>query len=103
MEFEIAIKIVIIPMIPNSAGVSSLARTSPTRKVIPDPAMLSMKLQLTPFSVLLFNDPDTNYYLPIFIHGVVIVLVLSARYVIQPLLVIEVPFHRLLYALLELQ
>ena len=48
----------IIPINPNSLGVSILAKIIPTRKVIPEPAILSTKLQLTPLIVLVFRDSD---------------------------------------------
>lgn len=50
-------------MIPYSAGVSRRAKTSPTKKVIPELAILSTKLHPTPRIVLFFKDSDTNKHL----------------------------------------
>ena len=61
IEFDIAIKTVIIPKIPNSTGESILARTIPTKKVIHELAILSAKLQLTPFIALFFNESIVIY------------------------------------------
>ena len=49
-------KIVIIAIMPYSFGVSNRARTSPIKKVIPEFAILSMKLQPTPLTALFFKD-----------------------------------------------
>ena len=51
-----AIKIAIIAITPYSAGVNKRARISPTKKVIPELAILSIKLQVTPRTVLFFSD-----------------------------------------------
>ena len=42
-------------------------------------------------------------YLPIFIHLLIIPLILPARYILHPSLVLQVPFHGLFDAFLELQ
>ncbi len=56
MELETATKMVIIAITPYSLGVSNRAKTSPTKKVIPELAILSTKLHPTPRMVLSFKD-----------------------------------------------
>lgn len=56
MEVDTAIKIAIIAIIPYSAGVNKRASTSPTKKVIPELAILSIKLHPTPRTVLCLNE-----------------------------------------------
>lgn len=48
MELETAMKIAIMAMIPYSSGVNKRASTSPTKKVIPELDILSIKLHPTP-------------------------------------------------------
>jgi hypothetical protein len=48
MELETAMKIAIIAMMPYSSGVNKRASTSPTKKVMPELAILSIKLHPTP-------------------------------------------------------
>ena len=62
IELDTAIKIVIIPKMPNSAGLSKRAKTKPTKKVIPWLAILSTKLQLTPCMAFFFKDPSPTTY-----------------------------------------
>ena len=57
-----AMKMVIIAIMPYSAGVSRRASTRPTRNVIPELAMLSTKLQPTPLTVLFFKDSGTGVF-----------------------------------------
>ena len=53
---------VIIPINPYSFGVNRRAKTNPTRKEIPEPDILSAKLQPIPLTVLLFNDSCSNVF-----------------------------------------
>ena len=99
-----------IPIKPYSSGVKRRASTRPTKKVIPCPAILSIKLQLAPFTVLCFNDSSAIYlriyklkYLFPFIHFLIILFILTRSDVVHPLLVFEIPSYGLLYAFLELQ
>jgi hypothetical protein len=50
-DSETAMNTVIMPIKPNSLGVSNLARIMPTTKVIPCPAIVSTKLQSNPLTV----------------------------------------------------
>jgi hypothetical protein len=56
MALEMDIKIVIIPIIPNSVGLKILAKTIPTIKVIPELAKLSIKLHFRPCIPFSFKD-----------------------------------------------
>lgn len=59
IEFEIAINMAIIAIMPYSAGVSRRASTNPTRNETPELEMLSAKLHPTPLTVLCFKDSLT--------------------------------------------
>lgn len=56
IEFDTAMNIAIIAMTPYSAGVSKRAKMRPIRNVTPELAILSIKLQATPRTVLRFKD-----------------------------------------------
>lgn len=56
IELDTAIKMVIIAIMPYSAGVNKRAKINPTKKVMPELEILSTKLQPKPLIVLLFND-----------------------------------------------
>ena len=56
IEFDTAINIAIIAITPYSSGVNKRAKMRPTRKVMPELAILSIKLQPTPRTVLSFKD-----------------------------------------------
>lgn len=60
MEVETAINIAIIAITPYSAGVNKRASTNPTKKAIPELAMLSIKLHPTPRTVLCLNVSDKS-------------------------------------------
>ena len=60
MEVETAINIAIIAITPYSAGVNKRASTNPTKKAIPELAMLSIKLHPTPRTVLCLNVSDNH-------------------------------------------
>jgi len=60
IEFETAINIAIIAIIPYSAGDNNRAKTNPTKKVIPEFAILSTKLQATPLTALFLRELDTK-------------------------------------------
>src|SRR5690554_6874607 len=67
-DCETAINTVSIPIRPNSLGESNLARIIPTIKVIPCPAIVSTKLQISPLTVFCFSD-DILTYLRTYLHN----------------------------------
>src|SRR5690554_7233233 len=60
-DCETAINTVSIPIRPNSLRESNLARIIPTIKVIPCPAIVSTKLQISPLTVFCLSDDILTY------------------------------------------
>ena len=62
IEFEIAINTVVVPIIPNSLGDNILAKINPTRNVLPELKILSIKLHWIPLRIVFLKVLLTVFY-----------------------------------------